>query len=141
MLEQLQKSKAQLVSLAGGFAWAPEESRLSWHDEIRGRAETMVHLRAPLGALAFEHKNIGEEGAFLFGGTANDVVDTTGIFLHVRHGANTSSCFECEGARRPGSGGEVLESGEDVLSEGLRSLMAFWKRACKSCSSDRGSVS
>mmetsp|Transcript_59439 Transcript_59439/g.173959 ORF Transcript_59439/g.173959 Transcript_59439/m.173959 type:complete len:691 (-) Transcript_59439:192-2264(-) len=92
MVEQLRASGSQLVRLEATFSWNPPSGSLLWHSALAFRAETFVHLRGPLRAVAFAHLKCGEEGGLGAVCVIHDLDDTYGVFMHVEHGANISSC-------------------------------------------------
>lgn len=90
MVAQLRESRAQLVELGATFAWDGPTGPVRWYDEVRGRAESFVHLRGPLTAMKFAEVPCGEEQNLLKSCVVHAVDDAFGIFLHVNHGGNIS---------------------------------------------------
>uniref|UniRef100_A0A7S1PWN0 Glycosyltransferase 2-like domain-containing protein n=1 Tax=Alexandrium catenella TaxID=2925 RepID=A0A7S1PWN0_ALECA len=119
MVEQLRASRSQLVRLEATFSWNPPTGSLLWHGALAFRAETFVHLRGPLRAIAFAHAKCGEEGGLGVVCVIHDLDDTYGVFLHVEHGANISSCSKVGDAWLKGEPAAM----SDIPNPQLRSMM------------------
>merc|ERR1712224_395425 len=87
----LRASRSQLARLCSAYCWDPFADVHKHHNDLGGRAETFVHIRGPLRAIAFSHDNCGEEDGVCSVCVCHDVHDHYGIFLHVNHGKNVSA--------------------------------------------------
>lgn len=119
MVEQLRASRSQLVRLEATFSWNPPTGSLLWHSALAFRAETFVHLRGPLRAIAFAHAKCGEEGGLGVVCVIHDLDDTYGVFMHVEHGANISCCSKVGDAWLKGESATFA----DIPNPQLRSMM------------------
>uniref|UniRef100_A0A7S4UU34 Glycosyltransferase 2-like domain-containing protein n=1 Tax=Alexandrium monilatum TaxID=311494 RepID=A0A7S4UU34_9DINO len=124
MVEQLRASRAQLVRLEATFSWSPPSGALLWHGALAFRAETFVHLRGPLRAIAFAHEKCGEEGGLGAVCVIHDLDDTYGVFMHVEHGANISCCSKVGDAWLKGEPAKP----SDIPNAQLRSMMLKYER-------------